>query len=364
MGLKNIIIFFPNFSKGGIEKISSLLTNFFYKKKIRIKFISFNNIDYKKYNFSKGIDFYYNKNNIFFLNNLYCSFILFKILLKQNKKDTIIFSLQNNVLSIIISKILGFKIVARNSAPIDYSNNQNNLIKKFKLSLKMKIYSYSDLIISNSKSSANKIKAKLKIKKKIISIPNPILRLENKVNKIKRKNKILYVGRLSSEKGIFQLIEGFKIFQKKNPQFFLDIVGDGNQKENLINFIKDKKLTTKVNLITWTNDLSKYYKHSKILILPSFFEGFGNVLIEALNFCLPCISNNNDGPKEILNYGKYGLLMKNNNPITINNSLTKVIKNYNFYKSKSIAGFKNNKKYHINFIGNQYLNKIKNTLKN
>ena len=73
--------------------------------------------------------------------------------------------------------------------------------------------------------------------------------------------------------------------------------------------------------------------------MPSFFEGFGNVLIEALNFNLPCIATNNDGPKEILGYGKFGLLMRDNSANTINLSLRYLIKNYNIYKLKAIRGF-------------------------
>jgi len=366
MKLKNIVIFFPNFSKGGIEKISLLLSNYFVSKGVKIKFICFDKINYKKFNFSENIRFYYSKkkNNNFLIRNIFCVFFLYNILKKHNKKDTVVFSLQNNILSIIISKYLGFKIIIRNSAPIDYQKNENSILNNFKLFLKLKIYLLSDLIISNSKSGARKIKDKLKKKHKILSIPNPLLKIEKIKHKIKKKNTILYVGRLSREKGIFELVEGFEMFQKKYPEFNLEIVGDGNQKKKLISMIKKKKLTSKINLINWSNKLDQYYKHSKILILPSFFEGFGNVLLEALNYRLPCVATRNDGPKEILNFGKYGLLMKNNKPETIYKSLSKMIENYNLYKLKSNAGNKNNQKYHINIIGSQYFSLLKNILKN
>ena len=136
------------------------------------------------------------------------------------------------------------------------------------------------------------------------------------------------------------------------------------KKKKLINLIRNKKLSSKIKLIDWKNDLSQFYKNSSIFILPSYFEGFGNVLIEALNFCLPCISTKNDGPNQILKNGKYGLLIKDNKPTSINTSLIEVIENYKFYKLKSIAGFKDIKKYHIDFIGDQYLKKIKSVLKN
>ena len=107
---------------------------------------------------------------------------------------------------------------------------EKSFLDKVKLFFKMKIYSYSDLIISNSKSSAKKIKEKLKTKRRIISIPNPISKLETRINKTQKKDQILYVGRLSNEKGLFKLIEGFQIFNKDFPYYKLKIVGDGNQK--------------------------------------------------------------------------------------------------------------------------------------
>ena len=132
----------------------------------------------------------------------------------------------------MVSKFLGFKIVVRSSAPIDYINNDNSLVRKIKLFIKIKIYSFSNLIISNSKKSAKKIRAKLANKKKVISISNPIEKLEKTINKQKKKNIILYVGRLSVEKGVYELVEAFTLFQKNFPSFLLHIVGDGNQKKN------------------------------------------------------------------------------------------------------------------------------------
>jgi glycosyltransferase involved in cell wall biosynthesis len=364
MKLKNIIIFFPNFAKGGIEKTSTLLSNFFIKKGFKVKFISFDKINFKRYNFSKNIEFYYyKKKKYLFLRNIYCMYILFKILKENNNKDTIVFSLQNSVLSIIISKILNFKIIVRNSAPIDYFKNEKIFYNKFKLFIKMKIYCFSDLIISNSKSSAHTIKKKLDKKNKVVAIPNPITNLNNKICKTKRINKILYVGRLSKEKGIFELVEGFELFNKNFPSFKLDLVGDGHQRKNLSKFISKRNLSRQIKIIEWTNNINKYYKTSKMIILPSYFEGFGNVLIEALNFNLPCVATKNNGPKEILANGKYGFLMKDNKVNTINLSLRHVEKNYNLYKFKAIKGLKNNYQYHINIIGKKYLLKISSVLK-
>ena len=93
-----------------------------------------------------------------------------------------------------------------------------------------------------------------------------------------------------------------------------------------------------MRLFNWTDNLKNFYLNSKVFILPSYFEGFGNVLIEALSYSLPCISVKNDGPKEILNNGKYGLLIKNNKPKTILNALNKLFKSYKNFCPQGTTG--------------------------
>ena len=94
------------------------------------------------------------------------------------------------------------------------------------------MYPLSDLIISNSKNSALKLNKKLAYNTKIISIPNPVYKSKNKKSNLSNNN-LLYVGRLSKEKGIYQLIDAFKIFVEKNKKFKLNLVGTGGQKKVL-----------------------------------------------------------------------------------------------------------------------------------
>ena len=57
----------------------------------------------------------------------------------------------------------------------------------------------------------------------------------------------------------------------------------------------------------------KFYIQAEIFVLPSFFEGFGNSLVEAMYYQTSCIATSKSGgPNEILGYGKYGSLIKNN----------------------------------------------------
>jgi glycosyltransferase involved in cell wall biosynthesis len=362
--LKKIIIFFPNFSKGGIEKTSLLLTKYFLDKKIEIDFVSFASL--KKFSFHK--DKLFKKINILNIDNkiikfLFSMFALVKVLLNSNKKNTVVFSMQNSIISIIVAKILNFKIIIRNSAPIDYYKIENYFSGFFVLVFKILIYKFANLIIANSNNSAKKIKSFFWLKNKTISISNPIeLKKKNNFIKKKRKNVILYVGRLSYEKGVDNLIDGFELFLKKKPYFKLVVIGTGEQKNKLVKKVKNKKLNNKIIFKNWEFNLKQYYLTSKILILPSYFEGFGNVIVESLNYKLPCISTSTDGPSEILKNGKYGLLIKTNSEKDIAEGLNKAIDNYYHYKYKTLLGFNANKRYSLKNIGYKYLKLIRSTL--
>ena len=363
MKLKNIIFYFPNYSEGGVEITSIRLLNFLSKKKIKINFISFKKPKFKILVKRKNIKYTYKKNTNtnWIFKNYFCLISLYKILVKCNKKDTVVFALSNLHLCILFSKILGFKVVSRNSAPIDYFKYSPNLIDYIKLLIKCIIYPLSDTIISNSKNSAYKLKKKLFFNAKVLAIPNPLKNPNNKKSKLRSKN-ILYIGRLSKEKGIYQLIKGFELFLKNNSNYKLIIVGDGSQKSAIKKYLKTKKLNNKILIKGWTHNTRKYYLDAKLFILPSFFEGFGNVLIEALSYGLPCLSTNTDGPKEILENGKFGLLIKNNNPKTISKNITKILNNYKVFHYKAKLGYEKNLKYDINNIGYLYLKHINSVL--
>ena len=363
MKLQKVIFYFPNFSEGGVENTSIKLSNYFTKNKIKIHFVSFKPPNKKYFKNNNLITFtnFRNKKVNWLLKNFFCSLALVKVFLENNKKNTVIFALSNLNLCIMLCKLFNFKIVSRNSAPIDYFKYDANIFDFIKFSLKSFIYPLSDLIIANSKNSAKKLSKKMAYKSKIISIPNPIDKPKNKKSNLK-SNSLLYVGRFSKEKGVFQLINAFEIFIKKNKKFSLNLIGSGSQKKNLINYIKYNNLKKNIFIHNWSNDLSKYYLNSKVLVLPSYFEGFGNVLIEALSYSLPCISVRNDGPKEILKNGKYGLLIKDNSPQSIVNGLNKLLKSYKIFSYKAQLGYKKNVRYDLKRVGNLYLKKINSVL--
>ena len=73
----------------------------------------------------------------------------------------------------------------------------------------------------------------------------------------------------------------------------------------------------------------------QFFILTSLYEGMPNVLIEALNNNIPCISSNVSGVSDLLLNGKGGVILKNYNTFELINKLNKVISKYSFYVQKN-----------------------------
>jgi len=122
--------------------------------------------------------------------------------------------------------------------------------------------------------------------------------------------KFITVGRLHKVKGYKYLIEAFYIVKKEIPNSKLIIIGDGPLKKEIIISIKDKNLEKDVLMLGIKKNPFKYIANSDVFVLASQAEGFGIALIEALALKIPIISTDCVGPKEILEDGKYGILVK------------------------------------------------------
>lgn len=121
---------------------------------------------------------------------------------------------------------------------------------------------------------------------------------------------ILAVGRLVPVKNFPFLIQVFSDLLQSIPNIFLVIVGSGPLKDQLYQLAKDLDLSqSSFAIVDFTDNIQSYYSVTDIFVHTSLYEGFGNVLVEALSFGLPVCASDSDGsPSWILGSGKYGRL--------------------------------------------------------
>ena len=339
MKIKNLIIFYPSFERGGVEMIIKNLISFLTKKKLNIYLITSNSHNIKTIKKAKNLKIIKPQvNNFDFLPNRFstsinCGKLLINLTKKLDKSNTVIHSMQSNFVPIVIAKYLNFKIVMRNSEdPIESIKYSENKISSYLIFLlRFIFYNLADKIITNSKGSSRSLKFFLfgKNKNKIQYIYNPYITKIYR-NKFKKKKKIiLAVGRLCKQKNFEDLIISFNDFQKKHRNYTLNIIGDGYQREMLKKLIISLKLEKKVFLKGYIKNLRNEYKKAMLFVLPSIYEGLGNVLLDALNYSVPCISTRcKSGPKEILCYGKGGTLVPIKNTELLTKALIDSIDNY------------------------------------
>lgn len=130
----------------------------------------------------------------------------------------------------------------------------------------------------------------------IVLIPNGVsIPVKSRLFPRNDKFRLLYLGRLHPKKGISQLLAACKILANSSFQFKLVIAGEGDLEytEKLRNEILDRKLSQNVEMVGLVIGDVKLELMSKtdVLVLPSFFESFGNVVAEALAFGVPVIAS-------------------------------------------------------------------------
>lgn len=121
---------------------------------------------------------------------------------------------------------------------------------------------------------------------------------------------VVAMGRLSVAKGFDNLISSFKMVHQKNNRARLIIFGEGELRSTLEEQIAGLQLTGVVELHGFEINPYKYLAKADLFVLSSVYEGFGNVIVEALALNIPVVSTDcPSGPSEILEDGRWGKLV-------------------------------------------------------
>ena len=164
-----------------------------------------------------------------------------------------------------------------------------------------------------------------------------------------KKIKVLVVSRLVVQKNIDLVIKAIKHNENKN--IHLDIIGDGNELDNLKNLVNNEKLNDRINFVGKVDKdkLSGYLKKADIFIQASDYEGLPHSILEAMNHEISILATQVGGCYELLEDEKRGYIISTPvSELEIAKSIDAIIKN----KDESINKTKLAKEYikiHYNF---------------
>ena len=140
-------------------------------------------------------------------------------------------------------------------------------------------------------------------------------------------NRILFVGRLTEQKNIPLLIDAIA-----GTEIQLDIVGDGELKENLINYALLRKSKVEFKGVVGNNDLANIYNKYKIFTLVSTHEGNPKTLMEAMACGMAVVGTNVIGIRQLINHNNNGILIEQVSSL-IRSSILELFENKNLRTS-------------------------------
>lgn len=167
----------------------------------------------------------------------------------------------------------------------------------------------SDVVISQSlgmKSDLVRLGVEIKYIQIINNPINPVFIEKTKLQS--KENYILFVGRLSEQKGLDYLFSSLRAIDEKMN---LVLVGDGHLKNSLSVLTEEFGISSRVIFCGQTSNIKDYYLKAHCTVLSSLYEGFPNVLVESIACGTPVVSFDcPNGPSEIIIDGVNGYLAK------------------------------------------------------
>lgn len=243
--------------------------------------------------------------------------------LKQEQPLTLLSALEDtNIVALIakqLARVSTSVIVTVHNNLSQESLHAPNLKRKFIPYLVPWLYPWADWVVAVSQGVADDL-IKLGLRSSNLKvIYNPIITQEY-IRKLQQSLEhpwfnegqppvILGVGRLNQQKDFPTLIKAFAQVRQKQPARLI-ILGEGEERANLETLIKELGISEDVELSGFVDNPYIYMAKATVLVLSSAWEGFGNVLVEAMAAGTPVISTNcPSGPAEILANGEYGKLV-------------------------------------------------------
>ncbi|NWO07561.1 MAG: glycosyltransferase [Alteromonadaceae bacterium] len=314
-----ICIVTPSFAGGGAERIAVNLANFYAKNGLDVCLVVFEGIGpyRRQVNGSiKLIDL-----NVKRLR--YDAWLKLRKVIKAESPECILSVMRgaNVFVGLSLPIMNNIRVMFREANTLEAFRRiswRRRLIHRFLMKF---AYRRADIVIANSMDTKKDLIVNKIVKDSYVKvIGNPVINddLNEKAGDVlchewlssSDVRVVLHVGRLDVQKNQALLLKAFSLAVKSVPDLKLVILGEGEEKKNLEGLAGELGVKDSVDFVAFQDNPYPYYKAADLFVLSSDWEGFGNVIVEALACGTPVISTDcPGGPRTILADGKYGVLV-------------------------------------------------------
>lgn len=358
-----IMFVIPSMNNGGAERVVTNLSNYFCKKNVVRIVTLVSGRPY--YELDKKIEFcsqplQINRKNIFTTFSCYSKYFLkAKKFIKKNIEE---FRPDCVISFLVEADYLTYLAMKNNKNIVKVFSERADPIrrKRIRQVLAKRAYKICDLFVCQSQKIKNYYSYIPENKKVVIPNPLDVSVLPEPVLKEGNHN-IVSVGRLSNQKNYKLLIKSFILSIDELPEDCnLIIYGDGPLKSELQKYIDDNEMSHKIKLAGTSKDVLGEIKDAALFVLPSDFEGFPNVLLEAMAVGLPVISTDfYTGVANELIKKENGLVVPLNDERRMSDAIIEIMNNKNKRESMRKKNIIVHDKYNIEMIGNLWIEYMK-----
>lgn len=200
---------------------------------------------------------------------------------------------------------------------------------------------------------------------KLTLLPNAIT--VRKIKSVSSENRedvgktILFVGRLSKEKGVDVLLNAYAQYYTEGGEARLLILGDGPSRNECEQLASKLKLGNQVTFLGHRNDVFSFYSQADVFVLPSRTEGLPMALLEAMALGIPVVASNVGGVPDLVCEGISGRLVPPDEPESLAATFHDLLDNY---EDAVLMGYRGKNRVCCDFSAGPWAKKIENIYHN
>lgn len=284
---------------GGSERVMSLLANTFDKRGYEVEIICIN----------KHLVFYPIKDDVkvwFAEDEVKSTSILKKMMwlrkhVKKEKPDVVI-AFMLEVFCVTLASLIGINIPVISSERID-----PHFFGKAKGFLRWVLLRRTAHLVVQTERIKEFYSPKLQARTTIIK--NPVTEKVFELKPVAKENRMIAVGRLAYQKNYPMMFRAFAHVHQDFPDFKLFVYGDGPQKDEICDEIRQLGMGDYIILAGKSDHIIDEMNRSRLFVMSSDYEGMSNALLEAICVGLPVLSTDVSGAKDLIENGKNGYVV-------------------------------------------------------